>query len=207
MTASKDLLIIFTRNPELGKCKTRLAATVGNKTALEIYEFLLEHTVGITRKIDPDKVVYYSEAIWENDIWSNAVYDKKLQEGDDLGEKMLNAFNEGFNAGYEHIIIIGSDLYDLTEKDLIHAFGRLRENDFVLGPAKDGGYYLLGMNRPKISLFQNKDWGKSTVLAATLSNLEDEKYALLDVRNDVDIYEDIKDNKAFLPFLKHLKND
>lgn len=207
MTASKDLLIIFTRNPELGKCKTRLAATVGNKTALEIYEFLLEHTVGITRKIVPDKVVYYSEAIWENDIWPNAVYDKKLQKGDDLGEKMLNAFNEGFNAGYEHIIIIGSDLYDLSEKDLIDAFDRLRENDFVLGPAQDGGYYLLGMNRPKISLFQNKDWGKSTVLTATLSNLEGEKYTLLDTRNDVDIYEDIKDNKAFLPFIKHLKND
>ena len=207
MTASKDLLIIFTRNPELGKCKTRLAATIGDTPALEVYKFLLKHTVSITRKLKTDKVVYYSEAIWKDDLWPNEVFNKKLQEGDDLGIRMLNAFSNGFAAGYEHIIIIGSDMYDLTEKELQYAFDALRENDFVIGPALDGGYYLLGMKRLNTALFKNKDWGNSTVLKATIKELQDEKLATLETRNDVDVYEDIKDNMAFLPFLKHLNND
>lgn len=207
MTATKDLLLIFTRNPEPGKCKTRLAATVGNKTALEVYKFLLDHTARITRKLQADKAVYYSDAIWENDIWAREVYDKRLQQGDDLGARMLNAFKSGFDAGYERIIIIGSDLYDLSEKDLRNAFDALRENSFVLGPALDGGYYLLGMKSLNNVVFQNKDWGQSTVLSATIRDLKDEELLLLDTRNDVDVFEDIKDNKAFLPFIKHLNND
>ena len=207
MTDSKELLIIFTRNPELGKCKTRLAATIGNIPALEVYKFLLKHTVGITTQLNTDKVVYYSDAIWENDIWPEDVFKKELQEGDDLGIRMLNAFCNGFEAGYENIIIIGSDMYDLAEKDLRHAFDALKENDFVIGPALDGGYYLLGMKRLKKALFRKKDWGSSNVLSNTLRDLEDEKLAILETRNDVDTHEDIKDNKAFLPFLKHLNND
>jgi len=93
---SKNLLLIFTRNPELGKCKTRLAAKVGDDAALEIYKFLLNHTAGITKNLYATKAVYYSEEIWENDIWDPTVFDKKLQEGADLGERMANAFKDGF---------------------------------------------------------------------------------------------------------------
>lgn len=203
-TNNCNLLLIFTRNPELGKCKTRLAAKIGKEAALDIYKFLLQHTVILTRNLDCDKWVFYSEEIWEDDIWDTNLYSKKLQVGKDLGDRMLNAFQGGFDAGYKNIIVIGSDMFDLSQSDLETAFQKLEEQDFVVGPAEDGGYYLLGMRKLKVSLFSNKEWGKDTVLKATLANLEDEQLALLKEKNDVDHYEDIKDIKAFSPFLKHM---
>lgn len=202
---SKNLLLILTRNPELGKCKTRLAAKVGDQAALDIYNFLLDKTVSFTKNLKVEKWVYYSETIWMDDIWDNKVYKKKLQVGNDLGERMMNAFDEGFKAGFENIIIIGSDMFHLDQTDLEAAFSKLMDHDFVVGPAEDGGYYLLGMKSLKPKLFQNKDWGTNTVLADTLSDIKDEKFVLLDEKNDVDYYEDIKDIEAFAPFLKHME--
>lgn len=202
---SKDLLLILTRNPELGKCKTRLAAKVGDRAALDIYKFLLDKTVSFTKGLKVEKWVYYSEEIWKDDIWDNNVYQKKLQVGSDLGIRMMNAFKEGFQAGFEHIIIIGSDMYHLNQSDLEEAFSKFKNHNFVVGPAEDGGFYLLGMKSLKKELFQNKEWGTNTVLADTLSDIKDEKVALLEEKNDVDHYEDIKDIEAFGPFLKHIK--
>lgn len=202
---STNLLLIFTRNPELGKCKTRLAATVGDQAALDIYNFLLQHTAKVTSQLSCDKAVYYSEEIWQDDVWDANTYEKKLQEGSDLGEKMINAFKEGFAAGYKNIIVIGSDLYDIQPKDLNHAFEQLAEHDFVVGPAEDGGYYLLGMNKLLPALFTNKKWGTDDVLQSTLQDLQKETYFLLEEKNDVDYFEDIKDIPAFDPFIKHVK--
>ena len=202
---SKNLLLILTRNPELGKCKSRLAAKVGDQAALDIYNFLLDKTVSFTKDLKVEKWVYYSETIWMDDIWDNKVYKKKLQVGNDLGERMMNAFDEGFMAGFENIIIIGSDMFHLDQTDLEAAFSKLMDHDFVLGPAEDGGYYLLGMKSLKKELFQNKEWGTNTVLADTLSDIKDEKFVFLDEKNDVDYYEDIKDIEAFAPFLKHME--
>ncbi len=201
---SKNLLLIFTRNPELGKCKTRLAATVGKQSALNIYKFLLQHTANFTKNIYATKQVLYSEEIWDNDTWDNTIYDKKLQHGNDLGERMFNAFADGFNAGYERIIVIGSDMYDLSHEDLENAFIALNTNNYVIGPATDGGYYLLGMKTITPSLFKNKDWGKETVLDDTLNDLKNTKTHILKAKNDVDLYEDIKDIDAFKPFIKNI---
>lgn len=201
---SKNLLLILTRNPEIGKCKTRLAAKVGDKAALDIYKFLLDKTVSFTKDLKVEKWVYYSESIWEDDIWDNKVYQKKLQKGKDLGERIMNAFREGFHAGFENIIVIGSDMFHLNQSDLEEAFSKFKDHNYVVGPAEDGGYYLLGMKSLKVELFQNKTWGTDTVLSDTLSDLKSEKVALLDEKNDVDHYEDIKDIEAFEPFLKHI---
>lgn len=204
---SDNLLLIFTRNPELGKCKTRLAATIGDTAALKAYKFLLGHTVKITKDLNVDKQVYYSEEIWENDIWPSSIFNKKSQTGIDLGERMQRAFQQGFETGHKKIVIIGSDMFDLSQTDLEEAFAKLDESDFVIGPAEDGGYYLLGMKKLDKNLFNDKTWGTSTVLKDTLANLENEKIALLPIKNDVDLYEDIKDIKAFWPFIEHVKND
>ncbi len=204
LVGSKSLLLIFTRNPELGKCKTRLAATVGDKAALDIYNFLLEHTVKITKKVKAAKHVYYSEKIMEGDIWDESFFNKNLQKGNDLGERMANAFQKGFAAEYEKICIIGSDMLDLNRTDIENAFSILDTNDFVIGPAKDGGYYLLGMTIFNAKLFKNKKWGKENVLKDTRSDLRNEKVHLLEARNDIDRYEDIKYIKAFQPFLNNL---
>lgn len=197
--------MILTRNPELGKCKTRLAATVGDRAALEIYQFLLQHTVSLTKHLKVEKWVYYSEEIWEDDMWDNAHYQKKLQIGKDLGERMQNAFKEGFQAGFEKVIIIGSDMYNLAQTDLEEAFSKLETHDYVVGPAEDGGYYLLGMKSLNEALFRDKEWGTDTVLADTLQDLKTARVGLLPERNDIDYYEDIKDIKAFAPFIKHIK--
>lgn len=190
---SKNLLLIFTRNPELGKAKTRLAKTVGNETALEIYKFLLQKTQSESAKVNADKAVYYSVKIRENDIWDAKIYQKHQQKGEDLGVRMQNAFKNGFNAGYQKIIIIGSDLYDLSSKNIDEAFLQLNKNDVVLGPATDGGYYLLGMKKLHRKVFQNKEWGTETVRKDTLLNLKNKKVKLLAFKNDIDVYEDIID--------------
>lgn len=201
----KNLLLILTRNPELGKCKSRLAAKVGNQAALEIYKFLLDKTVAITQGLEVEKWVYYSEEIWADDIWDNTIYKKKLQKGADLGERMLNAFKDGFSEGYEQIIVIGSDMFHLSQSELEAAFSKFLDHDYVVGPAEDGGYYLLGMKTLTPKLFVNKNWGTDTVLTDTLNDLKLESVGLLAEKNDVDYYEDIKDIQAFGPFLKHMK--
>lgn len=203
---SSKLLIIFTKNPELGKCKTRLAATIGDKASLEVYQILLDHTVKVTQSLNMHKRVYYSEEIWEEDRWDSNYYSKKVQQGKDLGERMEHAFQQGFMDGYQKIVIIGSDLYDLETKDIEVAFLALDAHEVVIGPAQDGGYYLLGMKQLKPELFQNKNWGTSSVLEDTLANLQTDSYLLLETRNDIDVYEDLVSIKAFQPFLKSKKN-
>ena len=198
----KNLLLVFTRNPELGKVKTRLAKTVGNATALKIYIFLLKRTRDIAVKVAADKAVYYSVKIRENDIWDASIFQKHQQVGEDLGIRMLHAFKNGFKAGYEKVMIIGSDLYDLTAETIENAFIALENNEVVIGPAEDGGYYLLGMNSLEEKVFKNKDWGTETVRKDTLEDLKDKKVFLLGELNDVDVFEDIEHHPAFQTFIK-----
>ena len=199
---SKNLLIVFTRNPELGKVKTRLAKTIGNATALKIYIFLLERTRDIAVQVSADKAVYYSVKVRENDIWDANIFQKHQQVGEDLGIRMLHAFKNGFKAGYEKVMIIGSDLYDLTAETIENAFIALEDNEVVIGPAEDGGYYLLGMNSLEEKVFKNKKWGTETVRKNTLEELKDKKVFLLGELNDVDVFEDIEHHPAFQTFLK-----
>ena len=198
---SRNLLLIFTRNPELGKAKTRLAKSVGDETALEIYKFLLNKTKEVTQSLKCDKAVYYSIKVRENDIWDSKVYQKHQQKGEDLGIRMQNAFQNSFDVGYEKVMIIGSDLYDLTPEIIEDAFVKLNTNDVVIGPAEDGGYYLLGMKILQPNIFQNKKWGTSSVRKETLSDLKDKKVHLLQELNDVDVIEDIENHPAFQHFL------
>jgi rSAM/selenodomain-associated transferase 1 len=128
-----------------------------------------------------------------------------VQKGEDLGARMLQAFQEAFSVGYSEAVLIGSDLYDLTSDDLREAFGQLNRHEVVLGPAGDGGYYLIGMKKAIPGLFQGKQWGTQTVLKETLQNLKEVDTFLLPVRNDVDRYEDIQGNPVFEPFLNPKK--
>ena len=198
---SKNLLLIFTRNPELGKVKTRLAKTIGDEAALDIYKFLLEHTKQVTQNLSCNKAVYYSVKVREHDIWNATTYQKHLQDGNDLGIRMHNAFQQAFSTGYEKVVIIGSDLPDLTSEHINEAFEKLNSNDVVMGPAEDGGYYLLGMKKLHANIFQHKDWGTSTVRKDTLNDLQNESVFLLETLNDVDVFDDIKNNPIFNQFL------
>lgn len=193
----KNGLIIFTRNPELGKCKTRLARVIGDEVALDIYRLLLKHTAEVTRQVDADKYVFYTEQIVVSDIWDDSIFHKKIQRGDDLGEKMNNAFMDVFNNEYEKVMIVGSDLFDLTPQIIEDAFRQLDKHDIVIGPSEDGGYYLLGMKALHSGIFQNKEWGNATVLAETLECCEHLKTAKLPELNDIDTYEDLMSSQYF----------
>lgn len=203
MKKSENLILIFTRNPELGKCKTRLAKTVGDENALTIYKMLLQHTANTVDQINCDKAVYYSVKVRDSDIWSNSIYQKHQQHGNDLGERMRNAFKTSFDRGYDKVVIVGSDLYDLKPQHIENAFNLLNTNDAVIGPAEDGGYYLLGMTTLLPHIFENKNWGTETVRAATLHDLKSKKVAQLDILNDIDVYDDVKDYTIFKPYLNN----
>lgn len=189
---TKSLLIIFYRNPKFGNVKTRLAATLGNQRALEIYGKLSAHTRKITEGLEPDKIVFYSDAIDLMDIWPNATFLKALQEGEDLGERMKKAFTAGFETGYTSICIIGTDCFELTGEIITDAFEALKSADAVIGPASDGGYYLLGMNEPH-DVFKNKNWSTETVLQETIDDFEslDLHYVKLEKLSDVDTEDDL----------------
>ena len=199
---SQRALLIFTRNPEPGKCKTRLAATIGDQAALNIYRFLVRHTASLASALEGvDRLVYFSEQHGDGSYWSPDEFKYHLQKGDDLGARMLHAFQEVFSLGYSEAVLIGSDLYDLTSDDLREAFEQLSGHEVVLGPAGDGGYYLIGMKKAMPLLFMGKQWGTDTVLKDTLQNLKEVDTCLLPVRNDVDRYEDIVGNPVFESFL------
>lgn len=190
-----SLLIIFYRNPVAGKVKTRLAASVGNAMALEIYHKLTQHTKSISQNVSADIVVYYSYHPEDQDTWSNGRFQKKTQAGADLGERMASAFHEGFVSGYKSICIIGTDCFELTKSILDESFNKLRSYDAVIGPAKDGGYYLLGMNSPHPELFKNKLWSTDTVSRNTLSDFMTLglRYFQLPELTDVDEEKDLPD--------------
>ena len=193
MNKDKLLLIVFYRNPQLGKVKNRLAATVGEERALAIYLLMAAHARNISLPIPVDKTVYYSEFIDSEDNWLNHDFNKRLQHGSDLGEKMKHAFEESFNLGYESVCIIGTDCLELTDKIVMAAFETLKHNDTVLGPAVDGGYYLLGMNRFIPDLFNNKTWSTSSVCDDTIEDLKRLRYSyqLLPTLHDVDMESDL----------------
>ncbi|GAA0891360.1 TIGR04282 family arsenosugar biosynthesis glycosyltransferase [Fulvivirga kasyanovii] len=188
------LLIIFVKNPEPGKVKTRLAKTIGDEAALAVYLKLLTNTHQTVDGLECDKAVYYSEYVDSEDNWENSRYQKHLQKGDDLGQRMFNAIHEAFVSGYNSVCLIGSDIYGLTQNIITQAFNKLEINDVVLGPAEDGGYYLIGMNKPYSGVFQVPQWSTSTVLSDTIKLIEDQglTFDKTQTLKDIDRAEDLK---------------
>jgi len=186
-----ELLMIFVRNPIIGTVKTRLASKIGNKLALKVYNELTRHTASICEKIKTKKKVYYSKEIIFNDSWSGLVFQKQLQCEGDLGQRMKTAFDEAFDEGYKKVIIIGSDVYSLSELIIQQAFHELNYHDVVIGPALDGGYYLLGLKMNYPQIFNNKNWGTKSVLKETLNDLKSKSIFFLNPQNDIDDYDDL----------------
>ena len=197
---NKELLIIFYRNPELGKVKTRLAASVGDEKALAIYLRLSGHTREVTENLAMDKSVYYSDFTDSEDNWSLTKYKKEIQTGRDLGERMKNAFASGFEQGYQKIAIIGTDCFELSSEIITQSFERLDHHDAVIGPALDGGYYLLGMKKLIPEIFRNKAWSTESVCTETMKDLERLNliYSLSPPLRDVDEVRDLPEELAHL---------
>lgn len=187
---SKNLLIVFVKNIILGKVKTRLAKTIGDVGAFNIYYELFTITEKASQKVDINRHIYFSDVIipskWEGDK-------KFVQEGEDLGIRMRNAFQNGFDEGYENVILIGSDLPNISKEIIDSGFESLTKNEIVFGPAEDGGYYLVGMSNMNRSIFEDKTWSQSELLTITLSQLKEQQQSvgLIETLNDIDTFEDL----------------
>ena len=189
-------IIIFIKNPTLGKVKTRLAATVGDQKALDIYRRLLDVTRSVVLQVNAQYHLFYSDFIDMADDWDNKIFAKYLQQGSDLGEKMSAAFKTVFlhtNTSELHkVVIIGSDCVDLTPEILDMAFNLLDDSDVVVGPTFDGGYYLLGKKELNAALFENISWSTDTVYQETHDKARNLQLNIADLPtlSDIDNEED-----------------
>ncbi len=194
MSKSKNVLIVFVRNLQPGKVKTRIAIKTSDAYATALYRLLLDNTRKLVSAISPSIriIIYYSEYIEVNDSWTN-IADKKVQSGNDLGKSMFNAFSDEFYTGADHVCIIGSDIYELRKGTIDSAFRSLNKNEVVIGPARDGGYYLLGMNNLNNMLFENKSWSTNKVFKETIEDLKGQNipFGTLEELTDIDEPEDI----------------
>ncbi len=193
MPSSKTkVLIIFIKNPIKGNVKTRIADTASDKKALLIYKKLLDYTREVALQVDAGRQLWYSRFTDNNDAWDNEQFDKYTQEGESLGLRMSNAFEQAFNNGCSKAIIIGSDCAQLKAEHVELAYLALDEDDVVIGPSEDGGYYLLGMNRYLPKLFEDKQWSTPQVFKQTLDDCKERGYSchILEKLNDVDTESD-----------------
>lgn len=195
-TANSVHLLVFARYPELGRVKTRLAASIGDEAALAVYEELLQHTFDATIGVEAHKTLWLAgppvAPVALPEAWSS--YEQLYQLPGDLGQKMQAAFAHAFATGATAALIIGTDCPGLTTELLVEASALLSTNDIVIGPAEDGGYYLLGMRELYSDLFSDKSWSTDSVLAHTLADAD--RLALsvaqLPTLRDVDDADDLR---------------
>lgn len=184
-------LIIFQKNLVLGKVKTRLAQTIGDDLALEVYEKLVELTQKEAEQVQLERLIYFSDFLPEETPKPGFSY--CLQMGADLGERMSNAFAEVFEKGFSPILIIGTDCPLISCEVIEDALDQLGQVDLVIGPAEDGGYFLLGMRTFFPEIFKTITWSSDQVLPQTLEIARKQKLniGLLPVLFDIDHEEDL----------------
>ena len=167
-----------------------MASKLGNAKALEIHRRLLEHTLTVANSSGSLYKVYLSEEPKTDNAFSY-----ELQSGVDVGERMNNALSAELET-YTKVCLIGSDCLALTDTDITNAFKQLDEADVVIGPAIDGGYYLIGMKTPHPQIFSEISWGTSTVLENTLQKCASSGLLVhqLTTLGDIDRIEDVPPN-------------
>lgn len=198
----KEAVIVFVKNPEPGKVKTKLAKDIGDSAAADAYKQLLQHTHDELLKVDADKFVFYLEDVNRLDLWENTLFFKQVQNGKDFGERMQNAFAFLFQLQYEKVLMIHSDSPQLSSHHLQHAFDSLKTHDICIGPNTNGAYYLLGMRSFFAPFFLNKDWYSNLVYSHTM---EDATAAGLTVATAEQLR--VVDTVTDWDDLKHLLND
>jgi rSAM/selenodomain-associated transferase 1 len=186
----KEVVLVFQKNAIVGKVKTRLAAGMGELRALEIYGHLIQLTYSALEDVPASIWTYFSDFIPE--IVTAPIEKSFVQEGQDLGERMADAFARSFELGMDKVVLIGTDCPTLLSQHLNEAFEALNKSDLVLGPATDGGYYLIGMTRRSDYLFEGITWSTSQVLSATVNVASQHGLTttLLQELDDIDTQED-----------------
>jgi len=198
-----ERLIIFTRFPQPGKTKTRLIPILGEQGAADLQRQMTEHIIStvaaVSKRAGLTVGVCYEggDAAMMRD-WLGPQFIYRPQGSGNLGQRINKAFDEAFGAGIEAVVIVGSDIPGISTDIIQQAFEVLQKNDLVLGPAHDGGYYLIGMQRAAArranpQLFKGIKWGSSEVLGQTLqvAGTLGLHFVLLESLADVDRPEDL----------------
>jgi hypothetical protein len=194
----KECLIIFTRYPEPGKTKTRLIPVLGAEGAAILQRQMTEQKLSEVKKLQsfyPLLVEVHftggNEQLMQTWLGSSITY-KKQSEGD-IGKRMAAAFQAAFEEGMNSVVLIGIDCPDLNAKLMSEAFQALNHHDLVLGPAKDGGYYLIGLNKLIPELFRDINWSTEVVLQQTknIAHKLNLAVAYLPTLSDIDRPEDL----------------
>lgn len=197
----------MTKDPVLGHCKTRLAQSLGDEKALEIYIQLLDYTAEITEKVEAERFIFSTSKLNDKSRWENPKTQFQIQSQGDLGTRMHNAIRHVFDLGFEKAIVIGSDCAEMNAQDIEKAFNELESKDIVIGPAIDGGYYLIGMKKLTPSLFQNIEWSTASVCKDTISKVKklNLSFARLPEKSDIDYEEDLK-REGYVRFNVEISN-
>ncbi|MFM2392731.1 MAG: hypothetical protein RLZZ546_713 [Bacteroidota bacterium] len=188
MVKKNNALIVFVKNTDTDHVKTRIAATEGAIKAKEIYTELVNHCKSLCSSLtDIDVIIYFSHHT-EDESWP---FIKKIQSGDDLGSKMSHAFEITLN-DYHKVVTIGSDCPYLKKELIIEAFENLNKVDIVIGPAFDGGYYLIGLKKEFPEIFQGIEWSTNRVFNQTIdvAFFHSKSISTLEYLEDIDIIED-----------------
>jgi len=193
------LLSVLTRNPAPGRVKTRLASAVGTETALQVYLTLREYTAGVMNACHTEKAVFYSDEIPDRDCFLRGGTLAFLQDGHDFGDRMHHTFATGFSLGFRRVVLIGTDCPDIDTGIIENAFAELENHDAVLGPARDGGFYLIGLKQERPELFTKRTWSHPLVLKETINILDrtEASYFLLPELQDIDTFEDLKQSRLW----------
>src|SRR5690606_8012282 len=169
---NKNLLVIFYTDPTR-ETKPLLKSAIGSEKTQAVCEYLVETVRTTVDTLPFDKAVFYEGTVSTGERWADTRYVKKLQGGKDRGEQLQDAITWEFEAGYHNVCLIVTDCHGLTSEIITRAFEFLDEGgDAIIGPSKDGEYYLLGLNRLYPRLFTEKSWGTYTVLDDTLQDFE-----------------------------------
>ena len=190
-------VLFFTKYPEPGKVKTRLTPFLSGREAAEVHRLLAEHTVGELKRMKTDFFVCYHPPRLRRRFegWLGRELTYLPQSGRELGGRMKNAFQRAFQMGYDRIILIGSDIPDITAELMKDSFRVLAGKGAVIGPSKDGGYYLIGFQKEHFSgdVFKGLKWGTDSVYADTRSylNRKFEAVGLMPELADIDTIEDL----------------
>lgn len=190
-------LIIFTKAPVPGEVKTRLQTHLSPEECATLHKSFVIDTVRSAKKINGADIFLCCFPDIEHPFFQKISHDfdvrLAIQDGKDLGERMNNAINNGLKAGYKKVVIIGSDSPDLPYGYIEDGFGRLDSFDMVVGPCRDGGYYLIG-GRRELPLFNGIPWGTNQVFEITLKKAEgsDITFSVLQEWHDIDTWEDLR---------------
>ncbi len=195
---AEPIILLFINAPVRGRVKSRLAAVIGEETAVELYKNFILDTIDTVKKTGyPFRICYYPpDAGPAVSSWLAGQYRLFPQQGSELGERMENAFIRCFSEGFERAVLIGSDLPDLVPAVLQAAMASLAEHDAVIGPASDGGYYLIGFHKHTLAprVFHGIPWSTGTVFQETMAILHSSALAVHQAPkwNDVDTVEDLR---------------